>query len=252
MILKKNGFKIQGGYVMRESVELSENYRTLARAGMGAETKNSIKVGTEVDYYRADGGKYMGKITKITPKGYIVKDDKDGKNRQYTFHDRAKAKEILARIGKGKYNEEVELDEASILRTKTTRKQSDASKEKDRKKAVKTFKDIRKGKYPGVKMANEESIEEKAVSKAQQKFMGMVRATQKGEMDDASPEVKKAADSMSKKDVKDFAGTKHKGLPDKKEENEACWDGYAQKGMKKKGDRMVPNCVPESFKDFIK
>lgn len=26
--------------------------------------------------------------------------------------------------------------------------------------------------------------------------------------------------------------------------NEACWDGYTQKGMKKKGDRMVPNCVP--------
>ena len=26
--------------------------------------------------------------------------------------------------------------------------------------------------------------------------------------------------------------------------NEACWDGYVQKGMKKKGDRMVPNCVP--------
>jgi len=23
-----------------------------------------------------------------------------------------------------------------------------------------------------------------------------------------------------------------------------CWRGYEQKGMKKKGDRMVPNCVP--------
>ena len=28
--------------------------------------------------------------------------------------------------------------------------------------------------------------------------------------------------------------------------NEACWDGYRQDGMKKKGDKMVPNCVPES------
>lgn len=26
--------------------------------------------------------------------------------------------------------------------------------------------------------------------------------------------------------------------------NEACWDGYKQVGMKKKGDKMVPNCVP--------
>jgi len=24
---------------------------------------------------------------------------------------------------------------------------------------------------------------------------------------------------------------------------EACWDGYEQQGMKKKGDKMVPNCV---------
>ena len=25
---------------------------------------------------------------------------------------------------------------------------------------------------------------------------------------------------------------------------ESCWSGYTQKGMKKKGDHMVPNCVP--------
>jgi hypothetical protein len=27
---------------------------------------------------------------------------------------------------------------------------------------------------------------------------------------------------------------------------ESCWKGYRQAGMKKKGDRMVPNCVPVS------
>ena len=27
---------------------------------------------------------------------------------------------------------------------------------------------------------------------------------------------------------------------------EACWTGYKQVGLKKKGDKMVPNCVPES------
>ena len=57
-----------------------------------------------------------------------------------------------------------------------------------------------------------------AVSKAQQRFMGMVHATQKGDMDSPSPEVSKAADSMSDKDAKDFASTSHKGLPNKKEE----------------------------------
>jgi hypothetical protein len=28
---------------------------------------------------------------------------------------------------------------------------------------------------------------------------------------------------------------------------EACWQGYVARGMKKKGNRMVPNCVPESI-----
>ena len=27
-------------------------------------------------------------------------------------------------------------------------------------------------------------------------------------------------------------------------EFDECWTGYVQRGMKKKGDRMVPNCVP--------
>lgn len=28
---------------------------------------------------------------------------------------------------------------------------------------------------------------------------------------------------------------------------EACWQGYKQVGMKKKGKKMVPNCVPEEY-----
>jgi len=56
-----------------------------------------------------------------------------------------------------------------------------------------------------------------AVSKAQQRFMGMVHAVQNGDMEAPSKEVEKAADSISDKDAKDFASTKHKGLPNKKE-----------------------------------
>ena len=81
-----------------ESVDpIVENYRILAKHGMGAETKNSINVGRGVDYYQADGAKYMGKITKITKTGYVVKDEKDGKSRSFAFYDRAKAKELLAK-----------------------------------------------------------------------------------------------------------------------------------------------------------
>jgi len=60
-------------------------------------------------------------------------------------------------------------------------------------------------------------LEEKSVSQAQQKMMGMALAYKRGEMPDASPEVKKMANSMSMKDLEDFAKTKHKGLPAKKE-----------------------------------
>jgi hypothetical protein len=51
-----------------------------------------------------------------------------------------------------------------------------------------------------------------AQSKAQQRFMGMVHAAQKGE-EPASPEVAKVAKDMNKSDAKDFASTSHKGLP---------------------------------------
>ena len=32
---------------------------------------------------------------------------------------------------------------------------------------------------------------------------------------------------------------------------EACWVGYKKVGMKKKGDRMVPNCVKEEVVDNL-
>ena len=56
-----------------------------------------------------------------------------------------------------------------------------------------------------------------AKSKAQQRFMGMVHAFNKGELKDSevSKDIKDAAKSMKKKDTKDFAKTKHKGLPNK-------------------------------------
>ena len=61
-------------------------------------------------------------------------------------------------------------------------------------------------------------LTEKAKSKAQQRFMGMVYAAKKGEKA-ASPEVAKAAEGMSKKEAKKYAKTKHKGLPEKKKED---------------------------------
>ena len=60
-----------------------------------------------------------------------------------------------------------------------------------------------------------------AVSKKQQRFFGMVRAAQKGEMKNPSSEVSDVASEISMKDAKKFAKTKHKGLPEKKKVEEA-------------------------------
>ena len=72
-----------------------------------------------------------------------------------------------------------------------------------------------------------------AVSKAQQRFFGMVRAAQKGEMENPSPEVAKVAATAKRSDVKKFAKTKHKGLPEKKGVKEAKDFKERDKIMKK-------------------
>ena len=47
----------------------------------------------------------------------------------------------------------------------------------------------------------------------------MVDAYEKGDLKNPSKKIKKAAKGMSKKQVKDFAKTKHKGLPEEVKEN---------------------------------
>jgi hypothetical protein len=69
--------------------------------------------------------------------------------------------------------------------------------------------------YKAAPHLGEEVLDEKALSQQQQKFMGMVYAVKKGEMAAPSAAVAKAAAGMSKKSARDFAKTKHEGLPKK-------------------------------------
>lgn len=79
----------------------------------------------------------------------------------------------------------------------------------------------------------EVELDEASVSQNQQKFMGMVYATKKGKIESPSKEVAKAADSMTMKSAKDFASTKHEGLPkrvaDLEEETESYVESYGRK-----------------------
>ena len=90
-----------------------------------------------------------------------------------------------------------------------------------------------------------------AVSKAQQRFMGMVYATKKGDMTNPSPEVAKAAASMKKSDAKDFASTKHNKLPEKKrvEEEKNC--GCGQTPCKTYGKKVAKEAADFSQRDKI-
>jgi hypothetical protein len=86
------------------------------------------------------------------------------------------------------------------------------------------------------------NLDEKAVSKAQQRFFGMVRAAQKGEMENPSPEVAKVAATAKRSDVKDFAATKHEELPEKKKKKveESKYDRYdAEKKKFAKDDKRM-------------
>jgi len=64
-------------------------------------------------------------------------------------------------------------------------------------------------------------IQEKALSVAQQKLMALALQHKRGELeaDKVIPAVEKLADSMSEKELEDFASTKHKGLPKKVDED---------------------------------
>ena len=86
-------------------------------------------------------------------------------------------------------------------------------------------------------------LSEKAKSRAQQRFFGMVRATQKGEMDSPSSEVAQAAASISTTDVKKFAKTKHKGLPEKKKVEEGSLHKWFKGSKSKDGKGGWVNVV---------
>ena len=67
-----------------------------------------------------------------------------------------------------------------------------------------------------------------AKSKSQQKFMAIVRGLQKGTIkpSDVRGAAKKVAKSMKKKSAKDYASTKHKGLPNKVKSEYMSEDGH--------------------------
>jgi len=98
-------------------------------------------------------------------------------------------------------------------------------------------------------------LNEKAKSVAQQKLMGIVHAIQKGDIEpnDASEEAQEMAKKMKKKDVKDFASTKHKNLPDKVKKEQKLKElirNLVSKLLVKEGYIKVPDGYENKIKSM--
>ena len=91
-----------------------------------------------------------------------------------------------------------------------------------------------------------------AVSKQQQKFMGIVRAIQKGDAkaSDFSKDAQKVAKNMKKSDVRKYAATKHKGLPSKRETLEKRLEELIKKIDEKWSDKYKKSIDCNNPKGF--
>lgn len=101
---------------------------------------------------------------------------------------------------------------------------------------------------------NEEEINEKSVSKQQQKIMGLALSVKRGDTprSEVSKKVLDMVDSMTEKELKDFASTKHKGLPKKKESKKK----ESNESLKKVEESIISlleknNMKTISKKDFL-
>ena len=97
-MMKKYGAKDMADLKKKMGMKegISENFRTLATKGMGAEKKSDIKVGRFVDYYDSkDGDKHSGEIVKMGPRNYQVKDEITNKIHTFNYYDPAKARKLM-------------------------------------------------------------------------------------------------------------------------------------------------------------
>lgn len=87
------------------------------------------------------------------------------------------------------------------------------------------------------------------IAKANKRFSGIVKATKKEFEKPAHKEVEEGqiySTGGGAGQAQRYYKPRHVPNQDELEKlDEKCWDTHKQVGMKKKGDKMVPNCVPK-------
>jgi hypothetical protein len=206
--VKKGGSYAKGYAAMQKQVEKLDKGEEPATAKRYKEMKKEdfeIEEGMSLKDFKAN----RRKITGAEERADARKRGHEGK----TWADSGRTySPDEAKSGRSKMSD--------LSRSQRYRVANDPDSEHDDYPSQKTKnpKKLRKQKAMGE--LGEGYIEEKSLSRAQQRFFGMVRAAQDGKMKSPSPEVAKAAKEMTTKQAHDFAATKHKGLPEKKEVKE--------------------------------
>lgn len=177
----------QGEVVDEGKKELDREKRNKMFRRAGNLSREALKGGDK----GTEAGKKSAKIVKAINK------DNEGKDRNDVKEGCDKPEEKLV-TGRKMFTIPDEEKSAAAARLK----------EKARKKREEKMKEEVKVETPVV---------EEAESKSQQRLMGLALSVKKGDtpMSSVTPQVAKMAREMKEKDLKDFAGTKHDGLPEK-------------------------------------
>ena len=201
----KGGKFTMGNKEYTDTSSVDEAFPTVAsaRAEMNKRKVGDVTHGAKHDTEETPTGRRVTR--RLDPNtGYSVGSDTDDEGN-------AKSTEKKGRGRPKKTDKAPERVTANATKHKGGRKVKEDDHDSDEVKQAMAM--LKKAGYTITKSGAEE-LEEKAVSKQQQKFMGMVHATQKGEKA-PSKAVAKVASTMKKSDATDFASTKHKGLPEK-------------------------------------
>ena len=148
-------------------------------------------------------------------------------------YDQVKA-EIDAKEKAKKAKREISVD-------KTKKATATAKAKQPEKKPVRDA--IARGVFRAVD-AYKKGMERHNAAMATAKKAGKVAGKAAGEFAKGAGEGVKTAGKVAKVAYK-VATKEEVELEEKKKSGDPCWVGYKQVGMKKKGGKMVPNCVPE-------
>jgi len=124
--------------------------------------------------------------------------------------------------------------------------EKEAEKTKD-EEGEEDKKEDKKNPFEGKQNMKLKSLVEKALSQQQQKFFGTALSVKRGDTakSDVNKAIVKVADDMSEKELEKFAGTKHKDLPKKVEEDLSVSD-VSEPYTIQVGDMIQnvnPNCI---------